>query len=310
MTFTDAKQRFSNRVADYVRYRPSYPSTLIDLLRDECGLRPDHAVADVGSGTGLLSKLFLENGNRVLGIEPNEEMRRAGEEYLAAYKNFSSVRGSSEATMLADSCVDFITAAQAFHWFEPIATRREFLRILKPSGWVVVIWNDRRISETAFGRAYEDLLVRYGTDYARVKEAYPETHDMEDFFGSSAAASKNDPLEVNEKNRSKDRPLQNPSNVAAANDPGVVASLQTGAVSLRTNFERRELPNFQEFDFGGLAGRLRSSSYAPKEGDENFAPMMAALHELFDASQKSGCVRMDYTTQIYFGRLDAMRNSG
>jgi SAM-dependent methyltransferase len=310
MTFTDAKQRFSNRVADYVRYRPSYPSALIDLLRDECGLRPDHAVADVGSGTGLLSKLFLENGNRVLGIEPNEEMRRAGEEYLATYKNFSSVRGSSEATTLADSSVAFITAAQAFHWFEPIATRREFLRILKPSGWVVVIWNDRRISETAFGRAYEDLLVRYGTDYTRVKEAHPETHDMEDFFGFSAAASRNDPLEVNEKNRSKDRPLQNPSNVAAANEPGVVASLQTGAVSLRTNFQRRELPNSQEFDFDGLAGRLRSSSYAPKEGHENFAPMMAALHELFDASQKSGRVRMDYTTQIYFGRLDAMRNSG
>ena len=260
MTFTDAKQRFSNRVADYVRYRPGYPPALIDLLRDECGLRPDHMIADVGSGTGILAKLFLENGNRVFGVEPNEEMRNAGDEFLVDRKNFSSVHGSSEATTLPDSIVDFITAAQAFHWFEPVATRREFLRILKPHGWVVVMWNDRRISETAFGRAYEDLLVRYGTDYARVKEAYPETDDMKKFFGKG-------------------------------------------------NCRRRELPNFQEFDFDGLAGRLRSSSYAPKEGHANYEPMMAALRELFDGNGKFGRVRMDYATQIYIGRLDAMRDS-
>ncbi len=260
MNFTDAKQRFSNRVADYVRYRPGYPPALIDLLCAECGLRPDHVVADIGSGTGLLSKLFLDNGNRVFGVEPNEEMRQAGEEYLAAYDQFSTVSGSSEATALPDASVDFITAAQAFHWFEPVATLREFLRILKPRGWLIVIWNDRRISETPFGRAYEDLLVRYGTDYASVKETYPGTQDMENFFG-------------------------------------------------KANSQRRELPNFQEFDFDGLAGRLRSSSYAPKENHANYAPMMAALRELFDANQKIGRVRMDYTTQIYFGQLDVKRKS-
>jgi len=260
MTFTDAKQRFSNRVADYVRYRPGYPSALIALLGAECGLKPDHAIADIGSGTGLLSRLFLENGNRVFGVEPNEEMRRAGQEYLACYQNFSSVTGSSEATTLPASSVDFVTAAQAFHWFEPVATRREFLRILKPRGWVCILWNDRRICETSFGRAYEDLLVRYGTDYARVKEAYPETQDMEKFFGKEV-------------------------------------------------FHPRELRNFQEFDFDGLAGRLRSSSYAPKEGHANYAPMMAELGKLFGANQTSGQVRMDYTTQIYFGQLDALRNS-
>jgi SAM-dependent methyltransferase len=256
MSFADAKQRFSSRVADYVRYRPGYPAALIELLHADCGLRPEHAVADIGSGTGLLTRLFLENGNRVFGVEPNEEMRQAGEEFLSAYKNFSSLQGSSENTTLPDASVDFVTAAQAFHWFEPVATRREFLRILKPHGWVCVIWNDRRISETSFGRAYEDLLVRYGTDYTRVKEAYPETQDMEKFFG-------------------------------------------------KENFRRRELPNFQEFDFDGLAGRLRSSSYAPKEGHPNYAPMMAALRQLFDANQKFGRVRMEYTTQIYFGQLDA-----
>src|ERR1700747_2159430 len=174
MSFADAKQRFSNRVADYVRYRPGYPAALMELLRGECGLRADHAVADVGSGTGILAKLFLENGNRVFGVEPNEEMRNAGDEFLVDQKKFSRFHGFSKPPTRPDSIVDFITAAQAFHWFEPAATRREFLRILKPRGWVVVIWNDRRISETAFGRAYEDVLVRYGTDYTGVKEAYPE----------------------------------------------------------------------------------------------------------------------------------------
>src|SRR5437660_10266541 len=136
MTFADAKQRFSNRVADYVRYRPGYPQAVFDLLRAECGLRPGHVIADIGSGTGLLSELFLKNGNRVYGVEPNTEMRRAGEEYLASYDGFSSIAGSAESTTLSDSSVDFVTAGQAFHWFEPAAARPEFIRILKPAAWV------------------------------------------------------------------------------------------------------------------------------------------------------------------------------
>lgn len=255
MTFADAKSRFSSRVADYVRYRPGYPSALTDLLERECGLLPAHQIADIGSGTGFLSKLFLRNGNRVLGIEPNAEMRAAGDGFLAAYDNFQSFNGTAEATGLTAQSVDFVTAGQAFHWFDVTAARLEFTRILKPRGWVVIAWNDRRIAETQFGRAYEDLLVRFGTDYARVKDAYPETHDMLSFFGEG-------------------------------------------------NFQRRELPNFQEFDFDSLCGRLRSSSYAPQPGHPNHEPMIAALRRLFDTSQQSGVVRMNYTTQIYFGRLD------
>lgn len=254
MTFADAKQRFSSRVADYVRYRPGYREALIDLLRAECGLQPEHRIADIGSGTGFLSKLFLRNGNFVWGVEPNREMREAAVEFLAAYPQFESVSGSAEATTLADASADFVTVGQAFHWFEPVATRREFARILRPGGWVVVAWNDRRIGETEFGRAYEDLLVRYGTDYTKVKDAYPESEEMEKFFGKG-------------------------------------------------NFQRRELANFQEFDFAGLAGRLRSSSYAPREGDPQFVPMMSELRKLFEESQRNGLVRMEYTTQIYFGRL-------
>jgi SAM-dependent methyltransferase len=184
MTFADAKQRFSSRVADYVRYRPSYPSGLIELLRSECGLRPGHVIADIGSGTGFLSELFLKNGNRVYGIEPNKDMRHAGEEYLASYDGFSSIDGSAEATTLDDASVDFITAGQSFHWFEPDAARQEFVRIIKPGGWMVIAWNDRRMEEAPFTRAYEDILERFGTDYKSVKDSYPEADRIRGFFST------------------------------------------------------------------------------------------------------------------------------
>src|SRR6266480_5260535 len=134
MTLADPKQRFSNRVADYRRYRPGYPPAVLDLLRIECGLRADHIIADMGSGTGLLSQLFLKNGHRVFGVEPNRQMREAGEEFLHRFEEFTSVPGSAEATTLGDASIDFVTAAQAFHWFERQAARREFRRILKPGG--------------------------------------------------------------------------------------------------------------------------------------------------------------------------------
>ncbi len=181
MTFADAKQRFSNRVADYVRYRPGYPAAMLDLLRADCGLRPGNVIADIGSGTGFLSELFLKNGNRVYGVEPNEAMRRAGEEYLASYDGFSSIEGSAESTTLGDSSIDFVAAGQAFHWFEPEKTRAEFRRILRPQGWVVAVWNFREM-ETTFAKAYEDILVKYGTDYARVRDSYPKGHDVQNFF--------------------------------------------------------------------------------------------------------------------------------
>jgi SAM-dependent methyltransferase len=193
MTFADAKQRFSNRVADYIRYRPSYPSALLDLLAKECGLRAEHAIADIGSGTGLLSKLFLDHGNRVYGVEPNAEMRAGGEEFLRNYANFTSVNGSAEATTLSPSSVDFITAGQAFHWFDVAAAEREFCRILKPGGWVVVVWQDRRMEETPFAREYEHLLERFGIEYKKVKDAYPEADKIRHFFEAGTFHSRDLP---------------------------------------------------------------------------------------------------------------------
>jgi SAM-dependent methyltransferase len=184
MTFADSKQRFSSRVADYVRYRPGYPSALLDLLRSECALRSDDVIADIGSGTGFLSELFLKNGNRVYGIVPNKEMRQAGEEYLASYDGFSSIEGSAEATTLDDASVDFITAGQSFHWFEPDSARREFNRIVKPGGWLVIAWNDRRMEEAPFTSAYENILERFGIDYKSVKDSYPEADRIQGFLST------------------------------------------------------------------------------------------------------------------------------
>jgi SAM-dependent methyltransferase len=181
MAFPDSQQRFSNRAADYVRYRPGYPSELLDVLRKECDLRPGHVIADIGSGTGFLSELFLKNGNAVFGVEPNREMREAGELHLQPFRGFVSVQGSAEATTLPVTCADFVAAGQAFHWFEPQKTRAEFRRILRPQGWVVAIWNFREM-ETPFARAYEDILVKYGTDYTRVRDSYPQGHDVQSFF--------------------------------------------------------------------------------------------------------------------------------
>lgn len=182
VTFTDAKDRFSNRVADYLRYRPRYPAGVLDLMQVECRLSPSHAIADIGSGTGFLAELFLKNGNAVFGVEPNKEMREAGEEYLSAYSRFTSIDGSAEATTLGDSSVSFVTAGQAFHWFDPQPTRREFARILRSNGWVAIVWNDRSTGESGFAQAYEELLQRFGTDYARVKDSYPQAEDIRAFF--------------------------------------------------------------------------------------------------------------------------------
>ena len=161
--------RFSNRVENYVKYRPGYPTEVITLLQTECGLIPSSVIADIGSGTGKLSQLFLENGNRVIAVEPNEAMRVAGERLLKDRSNFVSVDGKSEDTTLDAASVDFITAGQAFHWFEPKATRLEFARILKPGGWVALIWNDRKLDATPFLEDYEKLMLTFGTDYQEVR---------------------------------------------------------------------------------------------------------------------------------------------
>lgn len=168
MPAKNSTTRFSSRVDDYIKYRPHYPVEIIDLLAARCGLTPESVIADIGSGTGILTKLFLENGNPVIGVEPNREMREAGEQYLAEYARFTSMDGTSETTRLPTHAMDFIVAGQAFHWFDQAKSRAEFMRILKEDGWLVLVWNDRRVDATPFLRDYEALLQEFGTDYNEI----------------------------------------------------------------------------------------------------------------------------------------------
>lgn len=166
---SDPVTRFSNRAENYARYRPSYPAEVIEILKSECGLTETSVIADVGSGTGILSGLFLKNGNFVFGIEPNAAMRLSAERLLKQSAKFVSIDATAEATSLESESVDFITAAQAFHWFDRDRAKIEFARVLKPAGWVVLIWNERRLDSTVFLREYENLLLTYGTDYEKVR---------------------------------------------------------------------------------------------------------------------------------------------
>jgi ubiquinone/menaquinone biosynthesis C-methylase UbiE len=163
--------RFSDRVENYVRYRPGYPREVLDLLRAECGLRPSHTVADVASGTGAFTRLLLENGNSVFAVEPNAAMRGMGIRRLESlgFNRLVSVAGTAEQTTLQSTSVDFVTAAQAAHWFDLPRTRAEFARILRPGGWCILIWNERETATTPFLRDYEQLLLSYGTDYKEVR---------------------------------------------------------------------------------------------------------------------------------------------
>jgi len=253
MPTADPTQRFSSRVDNYVRYRPGYPAEVLALLEEQCGLTPEAVVADIASGTGLWTRLLLENGNPVFGVEPNQDMRNAGEEFLRAYPRFTSVAGAAEATTLPDRSVDMVTAAQAAHWFDRLRARREFVRILKPGGWTVLLWNERLTDSTPFLRAYEQLLLDFGTDYKEVRHERT-TAEIRDFFAPS--------------------------------------TYQEALFKYR-----------QEFDYEGLEGRLLSSSYTPQPGHAKYAPMLQALHRIFDQHQHSRQVHFDYNTRVFFGVL-------
>jgi len=174
---SDSTTRFSDRVEDYVKYRPHYPEVILSYLRDLYAFAPGWVVADIGSGTGISTELFLRFGNKVFAVEPNREMRLKGEELLSGYPGFVSVDGTAEATELADSSVDLIVAGQAFHWFDPVRTRTEFVRIAV----VALIWNERLILSD-FEREYEELILEYAGDYKTINHKNITDKQIGDFF--------------------------------------------------------------------------------------------------------------------------------
>ena len=174
-------ERFSSRVENYIKYRPGYPIEVLGLIESECGITHESTIADIGSGTGLLAEIFLKRGYSIIGVEPNAGMREAGDKLLSHYSNFTSVDGTAENTTLPHSSVDLIMAGQAFHWFDPQLAKVETARILKPDGWVALVWNDRKLASTPFLHDYEALLLKYGTDYKDVRHDQAEGA-IDEFF--------------------------------------------------------------------------------------------------------------------------------
>ena len=246
-------ERFSSRINDYIKYRPGYPSQIVELLKNECNLTPNSVFADIGSGTGKLTELFLADGNLVFGVEPNTGMRSAAEQILKAFPNFKSIDGNAESTSLEDSSIDLITAGQAFHWFDPDKFKLEAKRILKPTGWVVLTWNARKLVSTPFLEDYEKLLITFGTDYQDIRHEKAEEL-IPKFFSSRS-------------------------------------------------WKAAVFPNEQVFDFEGLKGRVRSSSYTPEPGHPRFEPMIEELKNVFDRHQKNGSVIFEYDTKVFYGQL-------
>lgn len=178
----DSQQRFSDRDENYVRYRPGYPRGLLDVLREHAGLRTGLWVADIGSGTGIASRLLLDAGCEVFAVEPNAAMRDAAENQLGGNPLFHSVAAPAETTTLPEQSVDMILSAQAFHWFDRERARAEFTRILKPSGSIALVWNVRQTDSAPFLRDYEALLKTFATDYAQVRHENVDDTAFRSFF--------------------------------------------------------------------------------------------------------------------------------
>ena len=263
---SDSTTRFSDRVEDYIKYRPHYPSAVLGWLETAYSFSPSWEVADIGSGTGISTELFLENGNRVYGVEPNAEMRSAAERLLGGGDpvrggdgrfvvgggRFVSIDGTAEATGLSAESVSLIVAGQAFHWFDAVKSRAEFLRILRPNGVVALMWNER-LTDSAFEIEYDGLIGQYGKDYKTVNHRKIGDQQFTDFY--------------------------NP-----------------------VSYTLKTFPNEQWFDPEGLKGRLLSSSYMPKSGPD-YEPMLRDLEQLFERHQGDGRVRVGYETRVYSGVL-------
>lgn len=181
----DSTKRFSGRVEDYVRYRPGYPAEIIDFLQQEFGLDKDKIIADIGSGTGISSKLFLHAGYRVFAVEPNREMREKSMALLDGFPGFRAVNGLAENTGLPAESIDAVIAGQAFHWFDAEKSKAEFKRILKEKGIVVLLWNERETG-TPFEKEYDKLIIRHGKDYTQVDHRNINTEYIAAFYAPAS----------------------------------------------------------------------------------------------------------------------------
>jgi SAM-dependent methyltransferase len=255
----DATKRFSNRVDDYVKYRPNYPAAVFDVIErrvrereQRSGVILPRTAADIGSGTGIFTRSLLERGWTVHAVEPNQAMREAAEKALGHLPHFVSHEGTAEVTGLEDATVALVVAAQAFHWFDAARCRVEWRRILRPGGLVSLVWNVRQLG-TPFMDAYEEVLTRLLPEYSRVTHRHVDEAALGVFFDG--------------------------------------------------RYETESVSHRQVFDWEGLAGRVTSSSYAPKPEDAGFDALMRELQAVFAAHAQGGVVEFRYEATAVFGEL-------
>jgi SAM-dependent methyltransferase len=301
----DSTQRFSNRVDNYVKYRPGYPRDVLRFLSETKGFNPTWTVADIGSGTGISTSLFLDNGNTVYAVEPNAPMRNKAEELLGSRPGFISIDGKAENTGLPASAVDLIIAGQAFHWFDPIPAKKEFIRILRPGGAIALMWNERQKS-SGFEKAYEDLLQTYGTDYEKVNHSNITEKEIAAFFQRSPfePEQQTPPFHPTALQPEQQTPAFHPTALQPGQQtpPFHSTALQPREQTAPLQsppFQLRVADNRQSFDWERLIGRLLSSSYIPLEPADTYNKMIRHLKNIFDKHQQNGFVYFDYQTKVY-----------
>jgi SAM-dependent methyltransferase len=237
--------RFSDRVEHYVRSRPSYPSEFYDFLENGLHLPSTMRVADIGSGTGISTKPFLERGHTVHAIEPNQPMREAAEKLLSHHPSFHSINATAESTGLPNRSVDLILAAQAFHWFDKQKSRAEFARILRPSGYVVLAWNERRTDATPFLRDYEQLLQTHATDYNTVRHENVDAAALAAFFAPNSYDTRTFANAQHFDYDGLESRLLSSSYTPAAHDPRRAPML----AELRRIFDRHQQEGYVTFEY-------------------------------------------------------------
>jgi SAM-dependent methyltransferase len=253
----------TRRVASYIQHRPLYPQAALEVLKVECGLSETHIIADIGCGPGILSQLFLDSGNRVIGVEPDIDMRAGADYVFQGYSGFTCVAGTAEATPLPDQSVDFVASGQAFHWFDPIRARLEFSRILRPEGWVALIWNLQRKGGTPF----QIELNAFWNDSRNWNSERALN------FGSAAwnkGRAEQDVLE----------PFFRPG-----------------------GFKGQWFDNPLHCDLEGLKGRVHSTLPGLLPGEAGYEKMLKALELMFETHQEKGLVVIEHDTRLVYGQF-------
>jgi len=256
--------RFSTRADNYCKYRPRYPLKILSYLKNEHNLTSSNTIADIGSGTGFLSKIFLDNGNDVYGVEPNDEMRHKGEQFLKEYDKFHSISGKAEFTTLKKHSIDLVVIGQAYHWFNPNISKMELIRILKKSSFdrltnCVLVWNTRKTDDN-FNQNLEQVMKTFSIDYAEVKNNLNRVRSL---FGVS-------------------------SKFIFFND--IV-------------FKRKVFSNHQLLSFEGLLGRICSSSYMIDEEHRKYNELKDEVFNLFNSYQKNNFVTIKYDLEVFTGLI-------